>query len=378
MTLRIGLAGIHGHGRGHVEAARALEATGDVRIAAVADPRGGGDAAPGVAVYADAQDMIAREQLDVVVLCTPIPTHARLAAAALAHGAHVLLEKPPVVSVAEHEILMDLAHRAGRGVQVGFQSLASAGVRAAADVVASGLLGDILHTGAVGVWSRSEEYWRRAPWAGHRRRGGRVVADGAATNPLAHALATALAVAGATAVEDVTAVETDMRRANEIATDDTSSLRIHLRTPGQGGGMIAAALVTTGGMRHAPYVLVRGTGGHLVYHYTLDLLHVFAGGAVLPRTYEFSRVGLLADLCAHVQGGAPLAVPLAATGAFTRVLETIVDGPDAMPLGAHLYETVDRDGERFRIVRGIAGIAERVAWEGRLFHELGSFAGVQR
>ena len=51
-------------------------------------------------------------------------------------------------------------------MQVGFQSLGSAGVAATADVAASGILGDIVHYAAVGLWSRSEEYWRRSDWAG--------------------------------------------------------------------------------------------------------------------------------------------------------------------------------------------------------------------
>ena len=77
---------------------------------------------------------------------------------------------------------------------------------------------------------------------------------------------------------DVASVELDMYRANDIATDDTSSLRLRLRD----GTTLVAALATTGDRRHEPYVLVRGTRGHLVYFYTLDLLQVFRAGAVLP------------------------------------------------------------------------------------------------
>ncbi|MGA7148627.1 MAG: Gfo/Idh/MocA family oxidoreductase, partial [Microbacterium sp.] len=178
--LRVGIAGVHGHGRSHVEAALAL---GDeVELVAVADPRGGGDVDPRVRVHADAGEMLAAGGLDIAILSTPIPTHADLAVRALGAGAHVLLEKPPVVSTAEHERVDAAARAAGRSVQVGFQSLASAGVAAARDLAASGDLGELEHLGAVGLWSRSEQYWRRSPWAG-RRHGddGGVVADGAVT-----------------------------------------------------------------------------------------------------------------------------------------------------------------------------------------------------
>ncbi|MGV9194441.1 Gfo/Idh/MocA family protein [Microbacterium sp. MC2] len=367
MRVRIGLAGVHGHGRGHVEAALALADAGTGHVVAVADPQGPGVVPDGVAHHRDAADMIAREDLDIVVLSTPIPTHAALAEAALRRGAHVLLEKPPVTSTAEHARLRAVEEATGRVVQVGFQSLASAGVAATIDAAAS--LGEIRHIGAVGVWERSEQYWRRSDWAGYRHRDGQVIADGAVTNPLAHAVATALAVAGAREPADVASVELDMYRANDIATDDTSSLRLRLRD----GTTLVAALATTGDRRHEPYVLVRGTRGHLVYFYTLDLLQVFRAGAVLPQTFSFARAGLLAQLCAHARDGVGPAVPLAATGAFTRVLEEIVTGPDATPLPPARFDTVTRGAERFRVVGGIAGIAERAAWEAALFREIVAF-----
>ncbi|MGK3951310.1 Gfo/Idh/MocA family protein [Microbacterium sp. I2] len=365
--LRVGVAGVHGHGRSHVDAVLAMPA--DVELVAVADPRGGGDVPPSTRVFSDAAQMIDGAGLDVVVLSTPIPTHTELALRALAGGAHVLLEKPPVPSVADHMRLTSAADAAARAVQVGFQSLGSAGVPATAEAVASGVIGDVLHYGAVGLWSRSEEYWRRTAWAGHRVQDGRLVADGVVTNPLAHAVATAFAIAGAHAPADVVAVHTDLRRANDIETDDTSSLVVELRA----GQRMAAGLAVTAPRRHEPYVLVRGTRGHIVYHYTADTLHVFRDGAPLPRTYEFTRTGLLADLVAHARRGAPLLAPLHRTGAFTRVLEEIVDSPAPARIDPSLVRVATVGDETFRIVDGIEDAAERVAWEARTFRELGAF-----
>ena len=365
--LRVGIAGIHGHGRSHVDAVLALAA--DVELAAVADPRGAVDIPPATRAYRDAAAMLAAGGLDIAILCTPIPTHAALAERALAAGAHVLLEKPPVTAVAEHDAVLAAARDAGRAVQVGFQSLGSAGIAAAQDLVASGELGEIEHLGAVGLWSRSEQYWRRSAWAGKRRdSNGGVVADGAVTNPLAHALATSLAIAGAREPDDVRSIRPDLRRANAIDTDDTSSLIIELAS----GLRLAAALSVTAPRRHEPYVLLRGRRGHALYFYTLDLLQVHRPGATVPRTYQFARTGLLADLVSHVRAGTALAVPLAATGAFTRVLEQLVASPPPRTVGAD-HITVERRGdEQFRVVHGIEAWSERVAWEGRTFSELGA------
>jgi len=363
--LRVGVAGVHGHGRSHVDAT--LARSSRLELVAVADPRGGGDVPDATRVFGDAAEMLRDVDLDIAILSTPIPTHAGLAALALRRGAHVLLEKPPVPSVAEHHALMREVDAASRAVQVGFQSLGSAGVPAAAELAASGVVGDVLHYGAVGLWTRSEEYWRRAPWAGHRVIDGRLVADGVVTNPLAHAIATAFAIAGAASPEDVVDVETDLRRANDIATDDTSSLVVALR----GGGRLAAGLAVTAARRREPYVLVRGTRGHLVYHYTLDTLHVFRDDRPLPRTYEFGRVALIDDLVAHMRDGSDLVAPLARTGAFTRVLEAVVSGPAPAPLDGALVTASEHDGETFRVVAGVEEAAEAVAWQGRTFRELG-------
>ncbi|MDY0910609.1 Gfo/Idh/MocA family oxidoreductase [Microbacterium sp. CFBP9034] len=365
--LRVGIAGVHGHGRSHVDAALAL---GDaVELVAVADPRGGGDVPPGVRVFTDAGTMLDAGDLDIAIFSTPIPTHADLAVQALEAGAHVLLEKPPVVSIAEHARVDAAARAADRSVQVGFQSLASAGVAAARQMATSGEIGELEHVGAVGLWSRSEEYWRRSAWAGRRHAAdGAVVADGAVTNPLAHAVATALAIAGARTPDDVRGIRTDLRRANDIDTDDTSSLVIDLAA----GGRIAAALSVTAPRRHEPYVLLRGSRGHALYFYTLDLLQVHRAGAALPQTFAFTRVGLLADLVAHARHGTPLAVPLADTGAFTRVLEEVVASPAPRAAASAHVSIENRDGETFRIVRGIEEWSERVAWEAATFSELGA------
>jgi len=362
--LRVGVAGVHGHGRSHVDTVLAAP---DLELVAVADPRGGGDVPSSARVFADAAAMIHDVDLDAVVLSTPIPTHAALARLALARGAHVLLEKPPVPSVAEHHALVGAAGAASRAVQVGFQSLGSEGVPATADAVASGVIGEVLHYGAVGQWTRSEEYWRRAPWAGRRVVDGRLVADGVATNPLAHAIATAFAIAGAAAPEDIVGIDADLRRANDIETDDTSSLVVELR----GGDRVAAGLAVTAADRHEPYVLVRGTRGFLVYLYTLDTLHVHRDGARLPRGYAFARTGMLENLARHIREGEALLAPIECTGAFTRVLEQIVTGPPPTLVDPELVRVEASAGETFRVVAGVEDAVERVAWEARTFRELG-------
>ena len=112
-----------------------------------------------------------------------------------------------MASMDDFDSLLATDRETGHAVQVGFQSLGSRGPE---------MLG-----------SRTVGYWNRSPWAGRRSLHGRVVNDGVVTNPLAHAVATALAVVGCRRREDVESVETDLYRANAIDSDDTSVVRIH-------------------------------------------------------------------------------------------------------------------------------------------------------
>ena len=63
--------------------------------------------------YADYREMILKEEPDIVMIATPDPWHARMAVFAMEHGAHVFVEKPMCISVAECEQMIAAVHRTG-------------------------------------------------------------------------------------------------------------------------------------------------------------------------------------------------------------------------------------------------------------------------
>src|SRR5262245_15884236 len=81
-----------------------------VEIVAVMDPsperRAAAEALkPGVRTYASVEDLFRTEQFDFVDICTPPAAHAALALEALRRGAHVLCEKPLVLSAEDYVAL---------------------------------------------------------------------------------------------------------------------------------------------------------------------------------------------------------------------------------------------------------------------------------
>ncbi|MGC9399974.1 MAG: Gfo/Idh/MocA family protein [Anaerolineae bacterium] len=71
-----------------------------------------------VARYAEADDLIAQADVDVVDVCLPTYEHARFAIKALEAGRHVLCEKPMALTVAEADAMLAAADKGDRTLMV--------------------------------------------------------------------------------------------------------------------------------------------------------------------------------------------------------------------------------------------------------------------
>lgn len=92
--------------------------------------------------YSDALEMIAAEKPDVVDICTPPATHARLACAAMEQGAHVLIEKPMATTLKDCDAIVEAARRYGVQVCVGHSGLYYGPFIRARRLVEQGAIGD--------------------------------------------------------------------------------------------------------------------------------------------------------------------------------------------------------------------------------------------
>ncbi|MFI6943681.1 Gfo/Idh/MocA family protein [Streptomyces sp. NPDC050418] len=364
------LAGARGHGGWHLANIRRLQRAGLVRLVGICEltPLSRNELAAahmgqGVAQSADFAALLDATEARVAVVCTPIPTHAALACAAAERGVHLLLEKPPAPSWAEFTRIAGAVERARTACQIGFQSLGSGALPAIRAMVDAGQIGEVVGVGAAGAWARDEEYYRRAPWAGRRRLNGVDVVDGVLTNPLAHAVATALALDGTTHADDVSGIETELFHANDIEADDTSCVRL----TGTHGRRITVAATLCAEQPDEPYVLIHGASGRITFWYKQDRVLLQRSGHG-PEESAYGRTDLLANLVAHLTTGADLLVPPAATGAFMRVVEAIRQAPDPAPLPERAWRHAP-DAPR-RIVPGIDAMVAAAADTLALYSEL--------
>lgn len=369
-TTRLALIGTGGHGRGHLAQGLRMHEEGTVRLVAVADPHppAAEELPDGAARFSGGADLLATASADVVVICTPIHTHYELAAAALEAGMDVLLEKPTTATLDEFERLSGLAERSGRLVQVGFQSLGSGAIGLIRSRVAAGAIGEVVRYGATGAWVRADAYWSRSAWAGRRTLGGRVVADGVLTNPLAHATATALALAGATRTTDVHSLEVDLWHANDIEADDTSVAIFGLDS----GLRLTTAVTLAAAAQTDPYVEVVGTEGAIRLWYTKDVVERRdLDGTVLDATTT-DRADLLENLLAARAGAARLFAPIAETGAFMRLVDRVVDSPAPRRVAAETVSAVNDAAGHHLVISGIEEQLDLALRRERTFSELGS------
>jgi predicted dehydrogenase len=90
-------------------------------------------------------DLLTDPQLEAVVLATPVPTHASLAARVLEAGKHCFVEKPLAQSAAEGQEAVDAARASGRVLMVGHLLEYHPGLERLSELARAGDLGDVLY-----------------------------------------------------------------------------------------------------------------------------------------------------------------------------------------------------------------------------------------
>jgi predicted dehydrogenase len=98
---------------------------------------------PSTRFTADLDDMLADDDLDAVVITTPVPSHAELAERALEAGKHCLVEKPLARDVAAAERLAAVAERRALTLMAGHLLEYHPGVERLRELVRDDELGEI-------------------------------------------------------------------------------------------------------------------------------------------------------------------------------------------------------------------------------------------
>ncbi len=163
--VRIATIGFGGMGSGDTRFA--LNVPG-VELAAVCDVYDGRLArarelhGSGISTTRDYREILARKDIDAVIVATPDHWHSRICIEALDSGKHVYCEKPMVKSIGEGKAVIEAQQRSGKVFQVGSQYVSSLVYQKARDLIKAGALGEINmveawldRNTAIGAWQYS-------------------------------------------------------------------------------------------------------------------------------------------------------------------------------------------------------------------------------
>lgn len=162
--LNVGLIGVGGRGRSHVNACRYedIVALCDVNANSL---KGALKTAPEARTYKDLRDFFGKlEDIDAVVVATTEHTHAFATLPALEAKKHVYCEKPLTRDVLECRIITEAAAKAGVQTQMGTQIHAGENYRRVVELIQSGAIGPVseVHTWVSRAWGwQSPEDARR-------------------------------------------------------------------------------------------------------------------------------------------------------------------------------------------------------------------------
>jgi predicted dehydrogenase len=98
---------------------------------------------PAIHITAQFEELLDDPDLDAILLATPVHTHFELAEKALRAGKHCFVEKPLAGSVADADVLVDLAAETGLTLMCGHTFLYSPAVRTVKRLIDDGELGEI-------------------------------------------------------------------------------------------------------------------------------------------------------------------------------------------------------------------------------------------
>ena len=116
----------------------------------------------GCKAYSDYRELLAKEDVDAVMIATPDHTHAVITMAALKLGKHVYCEKPLTYSVYEARQVTEAAKRAKVATQLGNQGQATEEARLTCEFIWDGAIGPVHE---VQVWS-PPRFWTWPTWEG--------------------------------------------------------------------------------------------------------------------------------------------------------------------------------------------------------------------
>lgn len=255
-VLKVAIVGSGSISRRHVEGYAATGRTSLVGVADIVEANARALAESyGAKPYGGVAELLAAEDPDLVSVTTPPGSHADIAIEILAAGKSVLLEKPPVLSLAELDAVAAAERSSEGSVFVVFQHRHGSGAVRAAELLSRGALGTPQVAVCETLWFRPRSYFDpdwRGTWIGEG--GGPTLGHGI------HQIDLLLHLLGPWRTISATAVRLD----RPVEFEDVSMASVSFES-----GAVATVINSLLSPRELSRIRIDTTGG------TLEVAHVY-------------------------------------------------------------------------------------------------------
>lgn len=119
-----------------------------------------------VEFYTDYKEMLAKEDLELVAICTESGKHADIALDCLDAGVNLIIEKPIALSTEDAQKIVDKAKETGLIVSPSHQNRFNKSIRKVREAVEQDRFGKKMHGTAHIRWNRGHGYYDQAKWRG--------------------------------------------------------------------------------------------------------------------------------------------------------------------------------------------------------------------
>ena len=167
MALGIGIIGCGAISRLHIDAFQKIDGV-EIRavsdaVAAVAAKVGETLGVPG---YADYRELLKRDDIDIVSICTPSGLHRDIAIDAANAGKNVIAEKPLDVTVEKIDEIIEACEKNGVKLACVFNNRYREGSLFMKRAIEEGRFGKLIAANAFVPWYRTPEYYSNSNWRG--------------------------------------------------------------------------------------------------------------------------------------------------------------------------------------------------------------------
>ena len=321
-TIRLAVIGVGNMGSAHAQCVGSGQVEG-LALSALCDIQESrlgwcAERFPEVPRFADWRALIASGAADAVLIATPHPLHAEIAAASLRAGLHVLSEKPADISVIRAREAVKAAEETGKTYAIMLNQRTNPLFRKARELVQTGVLGELKRSvWIITNWYRTQAYYDssawRATWAGE---GGGVL-----LNQAPHNLDLWQWICG---MPVSIRAQCDVARYHRIAVEDDAILFARYAN-----GATGLFITSTGEYPGTNRLEISGTRGKLVlengkmklwwlaqdedevrFASKESFAHIPVGEEeILPEGEETAHRGILQNFADHILRGEPLLSP---------------------------------------------------------------------